>query len=79
MDARANAGRDDDALVEMPYAPLARFEAAAREQNTRRAVEVRDARASGAACAVTPMLAFGGIGYCTTHRVMGECPYGGAK
>jgi len=52
------------------------FEAACREQNRRKAEAVVEARAAGAACSVTHMMAFGGVPYCTTHRVMGPCPYG---
>jgi hypothetical protein len=54
----------------------AEFETMAREQNERRAAERTMARETGAPCAVTPMYAFGGIPYCTTHSVMGPCPYG---
>lgn len=57
------------------------FETAAREQNEARSREVEAARAAQSPCATIPMLAFGGILYCTTHRVMGECPFaeGGAR
>lgn len=51
------------------------FERACREQNERVAREVAEARKHGLACDVVPMLAFGGIDYCRTHRVMGPCPY----
>jgi len=57
----------------------AEFERSCREQNTAKAVARKEARESGAPCNVTPMLALGGIPYCLTHGVMGECPYGGAK
>lgn len=55
------------------------FETLCSEQNTDAAVRRETARQSGAACNITPMLAFGGIDYCTTHGVMGRCPFGGGK
>lgn len=51
------------------------FEAAAKSQNAKRSAEVAAARESAAPCNVTPMLAFGGVPYCTAHRVMGPCPF----
>lgn len=51
------------------------FEKAARDQNDARSHEVAEARQTGAACDVEVMLAFGGMTYCRTHRVMGECPF----
>lgn len=53
----------------------ATFERTCREQNARRAEQRAEARATGAPCIVTTMFAFGGIDYCTTHGVMGTCPY----
>jgi len=55
------------------------FNQAAAQQNTQRAAEVIQARATGAACSITTMFALGGVDYCTTHRVMGTCPYGQQK
>jgi hypothetical protein len=55
------------------------FEKAAAQQNAQRAAAVVMARETGAACNVVPMLAFGGVPYCTTHRVMGPCPFGGGR
>lgn len=55
------------------------WEQACREQNARREREVVAARQKRESCDVTPMLAFGGTPYCRTHRVMGWCPYGGAR
>ena len=52
-----------------------KFEQSCAEQNRKAAERVASARATGAACVVTPMLAFGGTPYCTTHRVMGPCPF----
>jgi hypothetical protein len=52
------------------------MEQVCREQNDRKARERGEARQSGAPCDVETMLAFGGIPYCRTHGVMGECPYG---
>lgn len=52
-----------------------KFEAACAAQNQRRAAEVAAARSTGAPCAVVTMFAFNGVPYCTTHRVMGPCPY----
>lgn len=52
-----------------------KFEQACAEQNRKAAERVAAARANGAACEVVPMLAFGGVPYCTTHRVMGPCPF----
>ena len=52
------------------------MEQACRDQNRRKAEERVSARANGGPCDVEPMLAFGGIPYCRTHGVMGECPYG---
>jgi len=53
------------------------FETAAREQNQRRTQEVQQARATGSACEIVDMLAFGDT-FCRTHRVMGECQFGKA-
>lgn len=57
------------------------FEQAARKQNADRDAQVADARTSGAPCVLVTMFAFGGIDYCTTHRVMGPCTFakGGAR
>lgn len=58
------------------------FEQAAKAQNERRATEVAQARETGAACVTTPMMAFGGVDWCSTHRTMGPCPFapkGGVK
>jgi hypothetical protein len=58
------------------------FEAAAKQQNAERAAQVVDARVNGAPCVVVTMFAFGGVDYCSTHRVMGPCPFaqtGGAR
>lgn len=52
------------------------FERACAEQNRAASVRVAEARRAGATCEVVPMLAFGGIPYCMTHRVMGPCPFG---
>jgi hypothetical protein len=46
-----------------------------QESNKRHAEARLAARVDGAPCDVEPMLAFGGIPYCRTHGVMGECPY----
>jgi len=54
------------------------FEAAARKQNADRDREVATARQTAEPCKTIPMLAFGGIDYCQTHRVMGPCPFGAA-
>ena len=51
------------------------FEQACREQNECRTQAVVSDRASRADCALVDMFVFGTT-YCTTHRVMGECPYG---
>ena len=51
------------------------FEQAAKNQNERRAQEILKARESGVPCVIVPMLSFGGIDYCTIHRVMGTCPF----
>lgn len=55
------------------------FELAARQQNQERDRQVAEARATGAACSIVTMFALGGADYCTTHRVMGPCPFGGSK
>ena len=52
------------------------MEQTCRDQNERKARERVEARRAGGSCDVEPMLAFGGIPYCRTHGVMGECPYG---
>lgn len=54
------------------------FEQAARQQNIDRANEVKTARETGKPCQIEVMLAFGGVEYCRTHRVMGTCTYGKA-
>lgn len=56
----------------------ARFEQACADQNARRDVEVAVARETASPCDVVDMLAFGGVPYCRTHRVMGECRHGRA-
>lgn len=55
------------------------FEQTCRDNNARRENEVATARETGAPCSIVDMLAFGGVPYCTTHRVMGPCPFGGAR
>ena len=56
----------------------AEFDAASRKMNSDRACAVAEARVTGAPCRVVDMLAFGGVPYCSAHRVMGPCPYGAA-
>ena len=57
----------------------AEFDRACAAQNAERAAERAKARESAAPCVVVDMLAFGGAPYCTTHGVMGQCPYGRAS
>ena len=54
----------------------AEFETACAQQNRERAERIEQSRTGGTPCDVVTMYALGGIGYCRTHAVMGECPYG---
>ena len=55
------------------------FENLAQRQNVEAAAKVVEARETKSACVVVEMLAFGGVPYCTAHRVMGACTFGGAS